>query len=560
MLGKGILLSVRSSCSFAALSVALVAAFASPSFAAETVAVKDGGELTIASTNSPPNWNPVSASGDITTNRQQQWPLYPHPFLTGTDAGVSLNTQFLESAEVVSTDPMIIEYVIRDEAVWSDGTPITAADFEYTQKVQDPAACADCQAAFTQGYDLVTGIESENDGKTVRLTFEKPFAPWRTLFPFILPAHVAQSYGDLATSFNVGLSENVPTVSGGPYMVESYEDGVVMTLVKNPNWYGNPAHLDTIRIRYISSIGEQITALQNGEINAVYGGATLDTIEQVNQMFGVSTDVGPTLTYYHFSLKASGDVMGDLAVRQAIAKVLDIADMTRRTVGQYVDGAEPMTSSAYIPNQTVAGEVAVEDNTGATGVGTGDVDGAIAILEEAGYSFIDGRLHKPDGEPVRDIELLTYSIDPIRVQLAELAQASLAKIGITAFIDAADRSRYSPEARAGNFDIYVTGTALDLGALSLAQWYQTGAARNYFGYSSQTVDNLVEEISVTLDDAKTVELTNELDRALLADGIVVPLFPITNMAVYSDVYANIFVNPSKYGTTMNIEEWGLKAD
>lgn len=553
-------MSARTSCSIAALTIALTTSLCAPSIlAAELSEVSAGGELIIASTNSPPNWNPVSATGDITTNRQQQWPLYPHPFLTGTDAGVTLNEQFLKSAGIISQDPMVVEYVIRDEAVWSDGTPITAADFEYTQQVQDPAACADCQAAFTQGYDLVSGIEADNNGKAVRITFEKPFAPWGTLFPYILPAHVAATYGDLATSFNVGFAENVPTISGGPYVVESYEDGVVTTLVKNPAWYGNPAHLDTIRFRYITTVGEQITALQNGEIGAVYGGATLDTIEQVNQMFGVTTEVGPTLTYYHFSLKATGEPMSELLLRQAIAKVLDIADMTHRTVGQYVENAAPMTSSAYIPGQTVGGQPAVQDNTGATGVGTGDVEGAIALLEAAGYKIVDGKLNTPAGAPLRDLEILTYSVDPIRVQLAELAQSQLAKIGITATIDAADRSRYTPDAKAGNFDIYTTATALDLGALSLAQWYQTDAARNYFGYSSETVDRLVDEISVTLDDAKTVELTNELDRALLADGVVVPLFPITNMAVFADSYANIFVNPSKYGTTMNIEEWGLKA-
>lgn len=284
-------MSARSSCSLAVLTLAL-AAFSAPSFAAELVPVSDGGELIIASTNSPPNWNPVSAAGDITTNRQQQWPLYPHPFLTGTDAGVTLNTQFLTSAEVVSTEPMVVEYVIRDEAVWSDGTPITVADFRYTQQVQDPRACADCSAAFTQGYSLVSSIETNESGKLVRITFEAPFAPWKTLFPFVLPAHVAEAYGDLATSFNTGLAQNVPTVSGGPYIVESYEDGVVMNLVKNPAWYGNPAHLDTIRFRYISSVGEQITALENGEINAVYGGATLDTVEQVSQMFGTRSISG----------------------------------------------------------------------------------------------------------------------------------------------------------------------------------------------------------------------------------------------------------------------------
>lgn len=528
--------------------------------AAELTPTQMGGELTIASTNPPPNWNPISAIGDITTNRQQQWPLYPHAFLTETDASLTLNEALLVSAGVVSTDPMIVEYVIRDEAVWSDGTPITAADFEYTQNVQDPAICADCKPAFTSGYELISKIESDNDGKTVRLTFDTPYAPWQTLFPYILPAHVAASYGDLATSFNVGLTDNVPTISGGPYQVESYDDGISMTLVKNPKWYGQPAQLDVVRVRYITSIGEQVTALQNGEIDVVYGGATLDTIEQVNQMFDVTVDVGPTLTYYHFGLKAAGEPMADLALRQAIAKALDIADMTMRTVGQYVETAEPMTSSAYIPNQTVGGILAEQDNTGATGVGTGDIEGAIALLEAGGYTLVDGKLHDASGAPVRDLKILTYSVDPIRVQLAELAQATLGKLGITAVIDAADRSRYTPEARAGNFDIYVTATALDLGASALSQWYETGAARNYFNYSSAEVDALFDEISVSLDDATTVELTNEVDRALLSDAVVVPLFPITNMAVYSDRFANIFNNPSKYGTTMNIEQWGLKAE
>lgn len=524
---------------------------------AELTEVKDGGEMVFATTNSPPNWNPLTAVGDITTNRQQQWPIYPHPFLTGTDAGVYLNEALLVSAGVVSTDPMIVEYVIQPDAVWSDGTPITADDFEYTQKVQDPEACPDCLAAFTQGYELVTDIEKSEDGKTVRFTFESPFAPWRTLFPYILPAHIAEGYGDLAESFNVGFSENIPEWSGGPYMVADYQDGVVLTLERNPNWYGSPAHLDRVLIRYISSMGEQVTALQNGEIDALYGGAGLDTIEQVNQMFDVEMDVGPTLTYYHFIIKPSGEIMSDLALRRAIAMTLDVDDMTMRTIGQYIEGAEAMTSAAYIPGQTVAGMPAVRDNTAAAGVGIGDPEGALALLEEAGYSLVDGALMLPSGEPLPDLEILTYSIDPIRMQLAQLAQSQLAKIGITTFIDAADRSRYGPEARQGAFDIYTTATALDLGALSLAQWYQTGAGRNWFGYSNPEVDAMIEAVSAELDDAATIEMTNELDMLLLSDGIVVPLFPITNMAVYNNAYANIFVNPSKYGTTMNIEEWGM---
>jgi peptide/nickel transport system substrate-binding protein len=519
--------------------------------------VINGGALVLATTLPPPSWNPLTVNGDITTNRQQQWPLYPHAFLIGRDAGVTLNTDLLSSARIVSADPMVVEYVIKPAAVWSDGVPITADDFSYTQAVQDPKRCPTCRAAITQGYDDITNVGSADGGKTVRVSFAKPYSSWRTLFPYILPAHVATAYGDLATSFNVGLSQTVPKVSGGPYLVTAYQKGVVLSLGRNPRWYGGPAHLETIRFRYIASIGEQVTALQNGEIDALVGGATLDTIEQVQQTDGVTVDVGPTLTYYHFSLKAAGDVMGSKPLRQAIVRALSNADMTRRTLGQYVKQARPMSSAAYIPGQKVAGIAAAHDNTGATGVGSGDIAGALGVLKAAGYTIVDGHLHLPGGAPMRSIRVLTYANDPIRVQLAELAQAQLALIGITVVINSADGSRYNAEAQAGNFDLYATGTALDEGAQSLAQWYKSGGARNYFGYSSPAVDTLIDKISVTLDDAEAVRLTNQLDLALLNDAVVVPLFPVTNIVVLSSKYANIFVNPSKYGSTMNIQDWGL---
>ncbi len=544
--------------SCARISAALVAAvLAALVTVAQPAAVMNGGALVIATTVPPPSWNPLSVSGDITTNRQQQWPLYPHAFLVGRDAGITLNSDLLSSARIVSQNPMVVEYVIREAAVWSDGVPITAADFVYTQAVQDPKRCPACRAAFTQGYDDITTIVAATGGKTVRISFAKPFAAWRTLFPYILPAHVAAAYGDLATSFNVGLSRTVPKVSGGPYLVTAYQNGVVLSLGRNPRWYGRPAHLDTIRFRYIASIGEQVTALQNGEIDALVGSATLDTVEQVRETEGVTVEVGPTLTYYHFSLKAAGDVMGAKPLRQAIVRALSSADMTHRTIGQFVKQAEPMSSAAYIPGQKVAGIVAAQNNTGSTGVGSGDVAGALGILKAAGYTVAAGHLRLPDGAPLRSLRLLTYANDPIRVQLAELAQAELARIGITVVINAADGSRYSPEAQAGNFDLYATGTALDDGAQSLAQWYRSGGSRNYFGYSSPVVDALIDQISITLDDAEAVRLTNRLDLALLNDAIVVPLFPVTTMAVFSSKYANIYVNPSKYGSTMNIEEWGL---
>jgi|GEM_PF-6811963 len=525
----------------------------------EVQEVVPGGEITIAATSPITDWNPISANGDTTGQRQQQWPLYPHPFLTLPDTSVVINDALLKSADVVEADPMTVEYVLQDGVQWSDGTPISVDDFVYTQAVQDPSKCADCLAAFTEGYSDITSIEASEDGKTVTMVYAEPFSEWRALFNYILPAHIADGYGDLATSFNEGFVQNVPEFSGGPYIIQDYTDGISMTMVPNPNWYGEGPNLETITTRYITGQGEQLTALQSGEVQLVYSTPTVDTMDQAQQMQNMTIQTGSTLTYYHLGMKTTGDVMSDAALRTAIATALDLGDMRDRTIGQFAADVPQMKSSVYVPGQQIGGEEAYQDNMTDLGIGGGDADGAIAILEEAGYQVTDGKLIQPDGTPLRDLSFLTLGTDVLRMELAQIAQQQLLAIGITVTIDAADGARYSPALREGDFDIMATGTALDLGPLSLQQWYGTDAPRS-FGYSNEEADRLMEAAAAELDPAAQIELMNELDRVLMGDGVVLPLFGTPMMAVYPNTHGNIFINPSKYGTTMNIEQWGLLAE
>ena len=527
--------------------------------AEETAQVEAGGSISIAAVSPMTDWNPLSAAGDTTGQRQQQWPLYPHPFLTLPDTSVVLNEALLVSAEVTSEDPMVVEYVIQPDAQWSDGTPITGADFEYTQAVQDPAQCEECLAAFTEGYSDIVEIETSEDGKTVTMEYAKPFSEWQALFNYILPAHIAEEYGDLATSFNEGFGENVPEFSGGPYLIEEYTDGISMTMVPNPNWYGEGPNLETVTTRFITGQGEQMTALQNNEVDLVYAIPTVDTKEQAESLPEMTIETGSTLTYFHLGMKTTGDVMSDPALRSAIATAFDLGDMRERTIAQYAPDIPEMRSSVYVPGQQIGGVDAYEDNMTDLGIGEGNVEAAIEILEDADYAIEDGKLIQPDGSPLRDLTFLTLGTDSLRMELAQIAQQQLLDIGITVTIDPADGSRYSPALRDGSFDIMATGTALDLGPLSMQQWYGTDAPRS-FGYSNAEADELLEAAATEIDPAARVELMNELDRVLLADGVVLPLFATPMMAVYREQYSNIFVNPSKYGTTMNIEEWGLSAN
>lgn len=521
----------------------------------EVSEVVDGGSLTLAVTSPMTDWNPLSAAGDTTGQRQMQWPMYPHPFLTEPDTSVVINEALLESAEITSEDPMTVVYKIQNDAVWSDGTPISADDFIYTQAVQDPAQCGDCLAAFTSGYDSIDSVTGSDEGKTVTMVYSEPFSEWKSLFNYILPAHIANEYGDLATSFNTGFA-NVPAFSGGPYQVKSYDDGIALTLEKNPNWYGEPAHLDEVIIRFITGQGEQITALQSGEVQMVYQNPTVDTAEQVKALPGVTTTIGSTFTYMHLGMKTTGDVMSDAVLRKAIYTAMNFEDMRARTIGQSAPDVPLMQSSVYVPGQKIGGQDAYKPNAAEIGMGSGDVEAATKILEDAGYSIKDGALHLPDGAKLRDLNFLTLATDQLRMDLAVIAQQQLKAIGITIVIDAVDGAQYSPALRDGAFDIMATGTALDLGPLSMQQWYGTDAPRS-FGYSNAEADALLADAAKELDPAKQIELMNQLDKILLEDGVVMPLFPSAWMLSHSDKFTNIFVNPSKYGTTMNIEQWGL---
>lgn len=546
----------------AAVTLAMGAAGCSPlpdteaDVADDVAKVKAGGSITLAATSPIEDWNPLSAAGDTTGQRQQQWPLYPHPFLTMPDTSVVVNEALLESAEVTSEDPMTVVYKIQPDAVWSDGTPITADDFVYTQAVQDPESCADCLAAFTDGYSSIDSVTGSDEGKTVTMVYRTPFSQWRSLFNYLLPAHVADEYGDLAVSFNQGFSQNVPAVSGGPYQVKEYTEGISLTLERNPEWYGDATNLDEVVIRYIKGQGEQVTALQSGEVQLVYINPTVDAVEQVQAMPQMTYSVAGSLTYAHMGMKTTGDVMSDPALRKAIYTTLNFEDMYARTAGAAAPDVPLMQSAVYVPGQKIGDVDAYETNAADIGMGSGDIEKATGILTDAGYSIVDGKLRLPDGSALRDLTFLTYAADQTRMDLAVIAQQQLKEIGITIVIDPADGARYSPALRDGSFDIMATGTALDLGPLSLQQWYGTGAPRS-FGYSNPEVDDLLAEAAAELDDQKQVDLMNQIDRILLEDGVVMPLFQFSNMAAHPDTFANIFVNPSKYGVTMNVEQWGI---
>ena len=66
-----------------------------------------------------------------------------------------MDPDLLVSADVTSTSPQTVVYKIKPDAVWNDGTPVTADDFIYNWQTMDGVHCADCSSANTSGYDQI---------------------------------------------------------------------------------------------------------------------------------------------------------------------------------------------------------------------------------------------------------------------------------------------------------------------------------------------------------------------------------------------------------------------
>ena len=111
-----------------------------------------------------------------------------------------LDTSLLESAEVTDDNPFTVTYKIRPEAQWTDNAPIAADDFWYLwrQMVSQPGV------VDPAGYDMITGVQSIDGGKTAVVTFSQPYPAWRELFNDIVPAHIVK---DVPGGFLAGLAQ-----------------------------------------------------------------------------------------------------------------------------------------------------------------------------------------------------------------------------------------------------------------------------------------------------------------------------------------------------------------
>ncbi|MFI0814625.1 ABC transporter family substrate-binding protein [Streptomyces sp. NPDC021098] len=226
---------------------------------ASRVQTAPGGTLRWALDARPATFNAFQSSADDGTERIAGAVL---PALHTLDARgrPQLNTDYLESAEVVSREPkQVVVYRLNPKAVWSDGRPLGAEDFSAQWKALRGTENA-YWTARNAGYDRIARIQPGEKAHEVKVTFAKPYTDWRSLFTPLYPKSVMSN----PAVFNAGAAKGL-AVSSGPFMVRKVGDTSV-TLVRNPRWWGDRARLNRLVFDAVPA-GKRAAALVDGSVD-----------------------------------------------------------------------------------------------------------------------------------------------------------------------------------------------------------------------------------------------------------------------------------------------------
>ena len=358
---------------------------------------------------------------------------------TATGSRWAMDPTLLVSADVTGVSPFTVTYKIRPEAAWTDNAPIAADDFWYLwrQMVSQPGV------ADPAGYDLITGVQSVDGGKTAVVTFSQPYPAWRELFNDLVPAHIVK---DVPGGFAAGLSRALP-VTGGQFRVDTIDpqrDEIL--LARNDRFWGVPAKPDQVLFRRAGVPAALADSIRNGDtqVAQVHGGAA--AFAQLSAIPDVRTARLIAPRTMQLTLRAQEPTLADPLVRKAILGLLDVDLLA--AVGAGSDNSVTL-DQALVRSPSDPGYVATKPPA----IGK---SGALALFAEAGFQVdgsvvespapppvngVGGRLPQPTtlGRISKDGQTLSLVIgaaanDPTSVAVANTAADQLRSAGIAATV------------------------------------------------------------------------------------------------------------------------------
>ena len=549
------------------------------------VGVADG-NISFGTTQSPTGCNPNTPSGDSPGTRMVLAGVLPSPFVPNyvNSAGMPVNTDLIVSSELVNTKPETIVYTLNPKAVWSDGVPITAADFRYAWEEQrgDPVVSSPDVSSIA-GYRDIASVTGSNGGHTVTVKFKTTFADWQMLFGNLVPAHVMDQVGWNPTCTTVNPAIDL---SGGPFKIGSVS-GQTIRLVQNPKWWGTPANAHSITV-HVASSTEQLAQWMSSGFVQVAQPSTVDTafLTQMTGLPGAQSAVDTSATLLQLDMASSLDAQLSPDLRVAIALLINRQDLVNQQASWAVPGMQVADSHVYVqgqpnykpaPSSPTTTIPAPTSSTSTTSIGAGGSvnfpvtpvpDQAAALIQAAGLVRTPGNpyYHSAFGTPFV-LHMVVDESDPWAAAVAPVIHSELVAAGLDTTLYPVTSARAAGQILAAEFaDLAVVPVTFTPYLSQTLSWYTTllgppgkNGSQDWTNYSSSQFDKLLQTASQQLNPNTAAGYYAQADTQLWDEMVSLPLFAEPTALAWSRTIGGVTPTPRSDALLWFAQLWAVRA-
>ena len=465
----------------------------------------------------------------------------------------------------ISEDGTVYTFKIRENAVWNDGFPVTAHDFVYSFRQMATPSVGSTNAWLFDGiivnfgeslYNSGDGDSTYNkqpedigvkalDDKTVEFTLVKPYAYFLDLLDGAKPIR-QDKYEEWGSEYGSSFDK---VVTNGAFVIESWDQNIQMTLVKNENyWDADNVKLEVIERKVISDPAVAVQALISGEIDVV---STNDPdwqalIKREGERFRVITTESRAPEFMSFN--ASNKYFRNPKIRLAFSLSFD----REKYVNDLREGIDTPLYS-MIPSNINVGEELYTERVG----------GRNEIIKDLLKEYSDPKKLLIEG-------LIEEGFDPdpskMKVRLATRGTAEFSKrssewmlqqwkenLGVSITIDMMEWNIMWDKVAEGDYDIATAGWGPYYndpnGLLSIyhpVNGYFNSQKTGWDGPDAKRFVELLEKAGDTADNQEKAEIYLEAEKLLVGTGLILPTYVSVGSTFIANYIQGYYVNTHSY--------------
>ena len=454
--------------------------------------------------------------------------VFDRLFETRPATGACELVNSLATDYAVSADGLTYEFTLREGIVFSNGSPLTASDVQFSferllklkqQNTEIAEEIAGADKVMSGEADALEGF-SVTDDTHFSVTLSAPNAGF--LAELSAPAMSIVDAETMANAPKFG-EEPSDTIGSGPYVVTEWVANDHYTLVRNEKYWGPRPSVEKLVVRVIPDATTQDLMFKNGELDII-DLSSLDSAIVASSYKPLSADriVGtPKIGMTYLLMNENNEFLKDVRVRRAIGMSINVDEIIQ---GIYMGDA--VREKGIIPTGIWAHNDALE------GIPY-DPEGAKALLKEAGYS--DGQIHF-------ELALDSNATSSLQLVYASISQ-QLSAVGIQADIVSHEHSAWLALRGSGEMDSFVARWGMDYNDPANIMYTFFGSAENTRGrslnYSDAEIIARVSAARAIVDDAAREAEYQALEKKLIEeDAAWVPMYAELHLFALGDRVAS----------------------